>query len=206
MKQAVAIRIHREDHTCDPLARVFLGDLAGEAALGAIRRYLGAPVRLVRVEVAGDVLEVDCETPGFPVERQNMLEIGRRMLAAGRERGALSHLEEARRLLPLDAELLKLVGRIHHRRRERSEARDCLVRAREIAPDDVGVLTLLGELELHDGRRLQARRYLERALELAPEDRRVRAALQRCRPAEVDAAGAPPGEVVSVPVATAGDS
>ncbi len=206
MRQAVAVRIHREDHTCDVLARVFLGDLAGDAALTAIRRYLGAPIRLVRVEMTGDVLEVDCEAPAFPLERQNLLEVGRRMLAAGRERGALNHLEEARRLLPLDAELLKLVGRIHHRRRERSEARECLVRAREIAPDDVGVLTLLGELELHDGRRLQARRYLERALGFAPDDRRVRAALQRCRPAEIDAADAPPDATDLAPEATSGDS
>ncbi len=190
MKERLKLRLHREDHTLDALARIFLADLSHNEALAVLRNYLGSSVRLLRVDLVGDVLEVDCDVPAFPAERQNLLSHVRRLLELGREKSAVDHLEEARRLLPLDLERLRLLGRLRHRRRERAAARDCFVRARELAPEDAGLLTLLGELELHDGRRLQARRYLERALELDPNDRRIRAALQRCLSPEEVTAGA----------------
>lgn len=189
MRRFLTLRICRDDHLADEIARIFLcdDDEAGgrELALERIRGYLGPHTKLVSAELEADSLFVEAEAREFPDESRTLLRMGREARSRGRARAAAGHYEEALKLSPWNAEALKALGRLYYQNRQPEAAEAHLVRAAEVDPQDGTVLALLAELAIHAGRKPAARRHLERLRALEPDNPRIAPALARLLPEDL---------------------
>jgi tetratricopeptide (TPR) repeat protein len=173
------IIILRDDHVGDPLGAIFF-ELSSERedwVIGLIRNYLGPRVRILKVELTAERVEVEVEVRAFSAEAERLAAAARDLEKKGAPRNALQLYREALELDPLNHMVWCGMGFVHARLGHDNEALATLKRARETGPEAAEVLHLLGNVALRLERTASAIIYLERAFELAPSHFGVRRAL-----------------------------
>ena len=182
MRRRQTLVIRREDHKHDAIGAIFLGAVTNAGAVRAyVERYLGPSITVRSVEVADTVLRAIVESSAFESESQNLVRLGRSLLAKGRPRAAEDMFEEGVRLDPLNGDALKAAAALRLSYGDLAGARERWVLAAEIGGYDNEILRGLATVALQEDRRPSAMRYLEEALLVNPDDADSRDALSELR-------------------------
>ncbi|MGH7913822.1 MAG: hypothetical protein ACREPW_04125, partial [Candidatus Binataceae bacterium] len=175
----VRIVIRREDHVGDGLGLVFLEAGSGDqdAIVERLREYLGPRIRIVRIEIGAERIEIEAGGSRFAEEAARLAEAAQGLRRKGASRNAMAHFKEALALDPLNVMALRGLGAVMAAREDYSAAFRMLCRARESGGDSAEVLHDLGRAAAGMERMATAIVYLERACELAPDNLAIRRTL-----------------------------
>jgi tetratricopeptide (TPR) repeat protein len=169
------LTIARDDHIGDPIGAIFLDLEGGEPEVARrIREYLGAKIRILKIELEHSRATVDVEVSQFTDESSRLAAAASDLSRKGAPRNAVAMFRQALELDPLNGQTLYEMGIALLEIKKPAEALAALRRAREILGDAVGLLRTLARVCVTMDRVPTAVGYLERALELEPGNRSVR--------------------------------
>ncbi|MGH7838712.1 MAG: tetratricopeptide repeat protein [Candidatus Binataceae bacterium] len=196
------IVILRNDHIGEPLGAIFLEicDDSHDWVIDLIGAYLGPRVRILKVELMADRVEVEVEVRAFSAEAERLAATARDLEHKGAPRNALQLFREALELDPLNHAAHGGMGFIEARLGNCDKALAALKRARETGPESAELLYMLGRAALKLERTASAIIYLERAFELSPSHFGVRRALTELgRKPKLPARGVAPDPLAIAP-------
>ena len=179
LTQQRRIHILRDDHIGEPLGAIFLDPSPEktEWTIDLLRAYLGRRVRIRKVELGEDRVEVEVEFHALSIEADQLVAAARDLHRKGARRAALELFREALELDPLNCIAASGAGLLLIELERYLEAAKMLKRARESGPEDIEVLFGLGQASLKQERTASAIVYLEKACALAPDHFGARRAL-----------------------------
>jgi tetratricopeptide (TPR) repeat protein len=170
LTQQRKITILRDDHIGDPLGAIFLDQTveSEDRIMELLRDYLGSRVRILRVDLTRDKIEVILEIQAMTDEAQRLAAAAENLKIKGAPRNALDLFREALVLDPLNQVATTGIGVLLADLGRHDEAFAILKRAREYGPENADLLYALGQVALVLDRTVSAIVYLERAFQLAP--------------------------------------
>ncbi|HTY55419.1 MAG TPA: tetratricopeptide repeat protein [Candidatus Binataceae bacterium] len=179
MRRTTVLTIWREDHIGDRVGGIFL-DLEGEgteAVFERLNEYLGAKVRLLKVDLMRERLTAEVDSLGLAEESSRLAAAARDLGQKGARRNAEPLFRQALALDPLNLDATLGLAALLVDLEQFDAALKMLRRAREIGGDTADVLRSLGEICVRSERVPSAIGYFQRAFELAPNDPAIRRAL-----------------------------
>jgi tetratricopeptide (TPR) repeat protein len=179
-RRRMALTIRRDDHIGDRIGTIFLDpDSEGEQGIiQLVRDYLGRGIRVMKVELSRDRVEVEVESTGWVEESKRLTAAAEDLHLKGGRRGSQAMLEEALKLDALNHNALKRLGMLLADRGEHEEAFRILKRAREIGGDSVPALLAMGKVCMQLDRVPSAVEYLQLVIKAEPKNQEALAALE----------------------------
>lgn len=179
MKNRKTLVIWRDDHLADPLGALFLTapEKLDDAIVEKLKDYLGFRVKLLRVTISGNRVEVEAESQELHEESERLVAAARGLRAKRLNRSAMTTIEEALKLDPLNGDAYRELGATLAAAGRGKEAIAALIRARETLGDSAALLIEIANACLAEERISAAVAYLERAHKLEPRNFVVRRAL-----------------------------
>jgi tetratricopeptide (TPR) repeat protein len=179
IRQRRTVTIRRDDHLGDPIGIIFLDPESADhdSLVGRLRDYLGARVRVLKIELDSARADVEVEVRSLEDEANQLAATANDLAGRGARRNALALFKQAMELDPLNPEVALGLGRLFKDLEDYPEALAMLKRARETGAASVRVLHALAMVCIKVERTASAIAYLEHALELEPTNFNVRRAL-----------------------------
>jgi len=175
--------IRRADHVADPISIAWLvsAEKLGDSIVGRLRDYLGRRVRIKKVEISRDTIEVQVEVRRWREEANRLVRAARDLSEKGAKRGALAMCREALELDSLSFEAMTAMGTILAALGRDEEALDALQHAREFGAEGVTILVAMLDCAIRLSWLRTAERYAQEVLRLEPRNLQARDALHSIR-------------------------
>jgi tetratricopeptide (TPR) repeat protein len=196
MRHRHILTIRRDDHTGEPIAKLFLvSDMNPRSRLDLVGAYLGPKLEILNLALFPDRVEVEVEYTAHPKEASHLAEAAAAISLKGAPRIALNLLKESLEMDPVNptATLAYAAAQV-----ELGRDREALItmrRAREATGDSPELLRNLAAVSVRLGLKLAAVEYLKLAFELAPNDRSIVKMLHALNGTSVISPGAPTDEL-----------